>query len=117
MLEPDAYSKYCDARDALDRGDVKGAEGLLVESLKIRAHFKTHEVLGDICQWRGDHDEAFKHFASAYSLNPRSDSAATRYARALLGAGRIDDACTIIAQVLDRNPSYGPAQQLRDTME
>jgi predicted Zn-dependent protease len=83
----DAYAKYGDARNALDRGDEDCAERLLVESLELGAHFKTHELLGDISARRGDDDDAFKHFASAYGLNPRSDSTATRYARALLVAG------------------------------
>ena len=108
----DAYTKYCDGRDAIDRGDMESAERLLLESLGISAHFKTHELLGDIAAMRRNGEDAFKHYASAYSLNPNSDSAATRYARALLGSGRINDARSIIDSVLERNPSYGPAKDL-----
>lgn len=109
-----AYSKYCDGRDALDRGDLDSAEQLLLESLAVDAHFKTHEVLGDIFASRGNANEAIKHFASAYNLNARSDSAATRYARALFAVGRTDDARSIIDTVLERNPSFGPARELLD---
>lgn len=110
----DAHVKYCEGRDAFDRGDMESAERLMLESLDESAHFKTHEVLGDIAALRGDCDDAFKHFASAYSLNPRSDSAATRYARVLFDMGRTDDARSIIDSVLKRNPSYGPANSLFD---
>jgi predicted Zn-dependent protease len=113
MME-DSYSKYCDAREALDRGDVESAERLLLASLAEDAHFKTHELLGDICSSRGDNEDAFNHIASAHSMNPRSDSAATRYARALSGLGRSDEARSIVNSVLERNPSYGPARQLLD---
>jgi predicted Zn-dependent protease len=109
---PDAYTKYCDGRDALDRGDLESAEHLLLASLEFSAHFKTHEVLGDIAAIQGNANDAFKHYASAYSLNPNSDSAATRYACVLLSSGRTDDARSIIDSVLDRNPSYGPAKEL-----
>ena len=107
-----AYGRYREARDALDSGDVNSAERLLLESLELGAHFKTHELLGDIASLRGRGDDALKHFASAYRLNPNSDSAATRYARALYESARADDARSIIASVLERNPSYGPAREL-----
>lgn len=113
---PDGYAKYCDAREAFDRGDVESAERLLVESVELGAHFKTHELLGDIFASRNEDHDALNQYASACRLNPHSDSAATKHARVLTASGRHDDARAIIKSVLARNPSYGPARQLVDEL-
>jgi tetratricopeptide (TPR) repeat protein len=107
-----AYFHYCNGLFAYEIKDYTKAIEELSQSLAISEHFKTHELIA-LCYYEiNNRVESFKHLSVAYSMNTDNDKTSVLYANALYDAGMVLEAKDILANVLVRNNSYGPAKKL-----
>ena len=106
-----AYSDYLSASIAFDRGDHESALAFLERSALDEDHFKTRHMMYRALTALGRHAEAAEQLAKSYALNPRNDRVACDHAPHLAGAGDVERARCILVEVLERNPSYGPAKR------
>jgi cellulose synthase operon protein C len=72
-----------------------------------------HRKLGDLYTAEGRHADAVRSYESVIAMKP-VDQASSRYnlAKALQGAGRVDDAKEQLLMALEAAPGYRPAQKL-----
>ncbi len=108
----EAYQLYRKARIALELERFDEAHRLLIESLAIDKHFKTHRLLAETLTRLGDIAEAFLHSERAYGLSPVNDEVAIDFAERLVAQGEHARALVIVRETLARNDRYGPAQVL-----
>ncbi len=102
--------------DAIANGQWESAFDYLSKSLAMHPHAKTCERLSFVLDQLGQAQASKKMLKKAYELNPRVDLIANRYAAMLYLIGESDNAKTVLADVLARNPTYGPAKRLMDQM-
>jgi tetratricopeptide (TPR) repeat protein len=112
----DAYQLYCEGRSAFARGDLDSAQALLEKSNDLSPHFKTYELLGDLCVITDRGGAAIEHYSVAHALNSTNDNTCTKYAAALAKYGQITESRGILSQVIARNPKYGPAVRLMEEL-
>lgn len=109
------YEHYLEGCVLLDSGDYSEAVVKFSESFEEMPHFKTYERLGECYTALGDLENSFDCVSAAYSLNPRSDKTALRYAELLIRyKNDFSRAREVLAEILARNPSYKPARILLD---
>jgi tetratricopeptide (TPR) repeat protein len=113
----DASQLYYDAQEASSQHDYLRAVDLLQRSIEIADHFKSREVLGQCYERLGDRPGAIGEYRRALELNPRSNKTAHLLASALLDEGDLAAASAIVASLLDRCPTYGPARKLLSTID
>ena len=89
-----------------------GMKPLTRISLALDEHFKTCERIAELLEGLGRVAEAESHIHRAFQLNSENSKVATRYAEVLLALGDFSEATRVLRNVLDKNPTYGPARRL-----
>ena len=103
-----SYALYCRARLLLEAGAFREAIPVFADSLKLAAHFKAHEGLGE-CQLRlGDAEAAVPSLAAAVERN-RGARPRVLLAEALVAVGRARAARLVLEEALTLHPGHGPA--------
>ena len=103
---------YYDAKRLFDEQNYAHAIALLKQSIEAKDHFKTREMLGQCYEQLGDSAKAIEEYRWRPRLNPRSNKTAHLLASILLDKGEQAEAREIIASLLARSPTYGPARDL-----
>jgi pentatricopeptide repeat protein len=106
------YILYLEGTDAYYNGEYEKALELLLKSAQLYEHFKTYERLYGVLHMLYRDDEAFVYIEKSHRLNPRNNKTTVLYAEALVRQKRIDEAKTVLSQMLSRNATYGPAKKL-----
>jgi Flp pilus assembly protein TadD len=101
----------------LRAGDAEAAVPVLLEAFELDPHPATARKLAAAFEHLGRQPEADQYWAAAYSLAPNNDAVAVGYAGALVRGGDTLRAREVLAAVLRRNDSYGPAQRLLDQIK
>jgi len=100
--------------ECYEMNDYKKAVEFFQQSVVLQDHFKTFELLYRCYLKIGEYTSARECIEKAYFLNNKNDRVAVLYATVLLSENSIKSTETIIQDVLDRNPTYGPAKRLYD---
>ena len=109
------YELYLEGCELLECGKYREAAARFMQSLGEMPHFKTFERLGECYSAMDDSEKAFEYAEAAYSLNPRNDKTAFRYAELLLQyKNDIPKAKNVLTGILARDPSYKAARELLD---
>lgn len=93
-------------------GNFQGAIDLLAESLSLREHYKSCELLAVCYQEIGESRKALQHLEQAYKLNERSSKTACMLAQHLFDSGDIHRCKAMVEKVLQNHKDYGPAKRL-----
>ncbi|MFO0588410.1 MAG: tetratricopeptide repeat protein [Polyangiaceae bacterium] len=93
-------------------GDRAGAASMLVAALKVREDFATRMTLGRIYLADKKAAEAAEQLAHAALLDPKSADAFTEWGKALLAAGRAEDAEGALRTALELRPDPATANAL-----
>ena len=111
-MPEDARTLYGLGLEALERGDDAEALSLFRRSLAEDPHFKAHQQIAMLLRGQGLADEAGKHLAAGYALNPSNDRLGCDFADWCLANGDVSRARELVDEVLRRNGTYGPARAL-----
>ncbi len=93
-------------------GDRAGAASMLVAALKVREDFATRMQLGKIYLQQQKPGEAADQFEHAALLDPKSADALSAHGKALLAAGRPEDAEGSLRTAMDLRPDPVTANAL-----
>lgn len=107
------YDEYNLGMAALEKKDYQLALVHFRQSLELNPHFKTCQRIAKILQVVGEELEAESYIEKAFELNSSNSQVATGYAELLLKKGFKQKAITILNEVLNKNPNYGPAKRLK----
>lgn len=100
------FNKILLALQAADAGVLGRSNSLLGEVIQAEPDlFVAHYSLGINSAKAGDNEKALEHFARAKSLNPSFDLTDISRATALARLGRLDEAVSILRDLLRHNPS------------
>jgi len=84
----------------------------LKESLALKEHYKSYELLAVCCQEIDKISEALEYLEQAYKLNEKSSKTACLLAQLLLDSGDNYRSKTIAEKVLENHKDYGPARRI-----
>ncbi|MEW6173812.1 MAG: tetratricopeptide repeat protein [Bacillota bacterium] len=116
MVEDSNYY-YGIGLEHLEKGEVEEALVQFQFSLSLMPHFKTYERLYECYKRIGRNQEAFDCLEKAFEMNNRNDKVAVEYIRLLMERGQCSQAVSMLKKVLERNPTYGPAVRLSDSIK
>lgn len=89
------------------RQNFRGAERELARALELApSHAQAHDWLGDALTAQGRLEEGLRHYRAATQLDPFSPLMRRDYARALVMAGRCDEAVPEAETALDLDPRH-----------
>lgn len=108
-MEKNGYFYYQLGIKSLQDEDVAQALNHFLFSIAIERHFKTYEKLYECCCMLDYKEEADTFIKLAYSENKKNDKVAFLYAKTLIDYGKLDEAETILLEILERNKDYMPA--------
>lgn len=108
-----AKENYFAGKERLDNAYYAEAIELFKASVELERHFKPYECLARCYAALNEPEKAFESISAAYGLNAKNDKVALGYARALADHKKdIAAARRILSEILERNPTYKPAQGL-----
>lgn len=84
--------------------DVDGALEAARHALSLRATDEIHDLLGDICEAKGNYVDALKHYQEAVRLDPNNDKLAFDLGAELLIHANYDAARTVFQAAKERFP-------------
>ena len=105
-----SYALYCLARLLLEAGSFGEAMPVFEDSLKLAAHFKAHEGLGECLLRLGDAEAAIPSLSAAVDRN-RGARPRVLLAEALVAVGRAREARLVLEEALALHPGHGPARR------
>jgi tetratricopeptide (TPR) repeat protein len=115
-VSKESLDLYYDGIEALEGGELELAYKLLLESVNLDAHFKTHERLYTVLNMMGRKEEAAHHIQQAYAMNPNNSKTATLYAESLSAQGKRNEAVLLLFKILRHNTTYKPAERLLERL-
>jgi Flp pilus assembly protein TadD len=96
----------------LQLGRMQPAKDALQRGLRVRpGDPKAHLLLGMMALQAEDYFTALDHLQPAAAAEPQNLATRVSLAQALAGAGRTDDARTMLLDLLAQHPGYAPAEQ------
>lgn len=107
-----AYSRYNDARAALNRHDLTGAKLALLDSWYHEPHGATAYQLSHVFSSLGDQSSSEYWLFLSFLTNPNQSKIAVAYAQKLFSSGRSNSAARICIDVLTKNATFAPARVL-----
>jgi adenylate cyclase len=72
---------------------------------------QSHSILGMVCLWKKEHEQAIGHLQRAIALNPNDADALDQLAHVLTFAGRPEEAIELEKKAMRLNPLYPPLYQ------
>ena len=111
-MDDEDYYLYLKGKAEFDKKCYETAISYFECSNLIAEHFKYYEML--YCCWMqlGDTRKAFASIEKAYQINPQNDKTAFEYAVMLAESGNYETAQTVLASIIQRNPTYKKAVAL-----
>ncbi len=112
----ESFDKYQAGRLEMEKCNYDGAIALFEESVRIAPHFKTLELLGECKLNLRRPSEAIVPLAAAVTLGTNEFRAMYLLARALSEVGEKRDALKFLEVLLQREPTFKSARELRDSL-
>jgi len=109
----DGYQLYLRGMELLDEANFEEALNFFYKSLEKEQHFKTYHRIAQTLIQTGNRDEAHIFFYHAWKMNTKNEKVAVDYADSLISINHYIEAKQILDKILKRNPTYGPALQLK----
>jgi len=106
------YNLYQLGRECYDNENIEKALEYFFRSLAVEPHFKTYEMIYHCLSKLGKKHEAREYIEKAYNENKNNDKVAVEYSTVIFDDGNIDLSAKLLNEVLQRNPTYGPAKKL-----
>jgi tetratricopeptide (TPR) repeat protein len=118
MIPDSSYSYYGLGVEFFEKGEYNKAIEYFFKSLEMGDHFKTYERLYNCYVKIGEHSKARECIEKAFELNRNNDKVAIEYISKLVNEGEEDELPKkLLDEVLERNPTYGPARKLKEQIE
>jgi Flp pilus assembly protein TadD len=112
-----SLSLYYYGKREFKNGNMTEAVRLLKESWLSDNHAHTAHTLSMAYMKLSDANESHTWIVNAYRLNPFHNRIATDYAASLYLQGRVNEAISVLLELLRRVPTYGPARKLLDQLQ
>jgi len=112
----ESFDKYQAGRLEMEKRNYETATVFFEESIRIAPHFKTLELLGECKLNLKRPAEAIVPLAAAVTLGTNEFRAMYLLARALSEVGEKRDALKFLEALLQREPTFKSAHQLRDSL-
>ena len=109
-------SLYGMGMECMERGEYADAIKHFENSMELRRRSITAARMYECYIKLNRPKEARDSIQMAFMLNQKSDTVATQYAAILLQEKNYKKATALLSNVLQRNPSYTPAQKLYDQL-
>lgn len=116
MSNDRGYELYLEGSELARQEDWPAALPVLEESWHLQPHAKTGLWISRCAEALGDAPKALLFAAASYAMAPTMSDVAVQFARLTHQAGDADRADEVLASVQQRDPDYGPAQQLIDEL-
>ena len=116
MSMDEALSEYFEGIRLLENNSLREALEHFLYSLELDEHFKTCHQIYKVYDKLGDQESAYTYIIRAYKLNPNNDLVAFELAKKKVEKDLIDEAKFILSGILKRNPTYGPAKKMLNSI-
>jgi tetratricopeptide (TPR) repeat protein len=113
-MNEESFRLYEEGRAAMDAGDHRLAIERFKQSIAIKPHYKTYELLGEVFLMIGEYGDAVLYLAAASGLGNREIRSRFLLAKALLALDsmRAHDAVLKLKEAICFNPQYKSAKDL-----
>ncbi|MCD6309731.1 MAG: tetratricopeptide repeat protein, partial [Candidatus Eremiobacteraeota bacterium] len=118
FIYPESYYSLAESgREAIRHGDMKGAEKILIKSLRLRPGYAPAWIdLGVVFGNTGREEEAAKCFKQALELTPAIGVARYNLAKYYKSRGNIKKARKLLEEELRFHPDYKPAIEMLEEL-
>ncbi len=105
-----AIDYYYKGIESFKNRNYKDAVKYFEISNNIDCHYKSCEMLFRCYVMLSQFPEAYKYIRKAYDINPKNDKVTLEYAESAFKAGNTTLAEKLLSEILQRNPTYKPAE-------